>query len=59
MIFYMYDDSYGDYIIKVSSRIQKQQLQEILQLMQSSQNQYGIDSIDDMEEQMKLYAIGK
>ena len=27
--------------------------------MQSSENQYGIDSIDDMEEQMKLYAVGQ
>jgi len=45
--------------IEEEKRIQKQQLREIFQLMQSSENQYGIDSIDDMEEQMKLYAVGQ
>eukprot|EP00112_Aurelia_sp_Birch-Aquarium-sp1_P017776 Seg416.8 transcript_id=Seg416.8/GoldUCD/mRNA.D3Y31 product="DNA methyltransferase 1" protein_id=Seg416.8/GoldUCD/D3Y31 len=40
-------------------RIQQQQLQDIFKLVQSSQTQCGINSLEDMEEQMKLYAVGK
>lgn len=37
--------------------IQRQQLAEIFSLMQEQQERFGINTMDDMQEQMKLYAV--
>ena len=35
--------------------VQSKQLQEIFKLMQTQNDQFGVDSVDDVSEQMKLY----
>ncbi|CAL1527480.1 unnamed protein product [Lymnaea stagnalis] len=37
--------------------VQRKQLAEIFKLMQEQQDRFGIGSMDDMQEQMKLYAV--
>ena len=37
-------------------RVQREQLQAIFQLMEKNGEKFGIDNMDDMQQQMKLYA---
>lgn len=37
--------------------VQCRQLAEIFQIMQAQQDQFGVGSLDDVQEQMKLYAV--
>lgn len=37
--------------------LQRQQLAEIFTLMQEQQDKFGMSSMDDMQDQMKLYAV--
>ncbi|CAG5126505.1 unnamed protein product [Candidula unifasciata] len=39
--------------------IQRKQLAEIFRLMQEQEERFGIGSMDDMKEQMKLYALSQ
>ncbi|KAI8794702.1 matrix-remodeling-associated protein 7 [Biomphalaria glabrata] len=43
--------------LKEEREVQRKQLAEIFRLMQEQQDRFGIGSMDDMQEQMKLYAV--
>lgn len=43
--------------LQEEKEIQRQQLAEIFRLMQEQQDRFGIGTMDDMQEQMKLYAV--
>ena len=43
--------------LKEEREIQRQQLADIFRLMQEQQDRFGIGTMDDMQEQMKLYSV--
>ncbi|GFR91889.1 matrix-remodeling-associated protein 7-like [Elysia marginata] len=43
--------------LREEKEIQRQQLADIFRLMQEQQDRFGIGTMDDMQEQMKLYAV--
>jgi DNA topoisomerase VI subunit B len=42
--------------IEEEREVQRKQLQSIFELMQSESEKFGINSLDDVQSQMKLYA---
>ena len=43
--------------LREEREIQRQQLADIFRLMQEQQDRFGIGTMDDMQEQMRLYAV--
>ncbi|KAH9514470.1 hypothetical protein Btru_025335 [Bulinus truncatus] len=43
--------------LKEEREVQRRQLEEIFKLMQEQQDRFGIGTMDDMQEQLKLYAM--